>query len=156
MTESGFGGLGHYSDQQSVVSLGENGMRNAVTNLMTKFTNRFNLLLLASAIYFVVLILYDLIFLKRPFLNIRNEYLVIAFVGSILWLGIKLIFWVLIVNGETGWFLDVYFFMFFFVFCFGIIVVSIDYFVNGFSIAPYMNIIAFLSGIKSYKLYWPN
>lgn len=72
--------------------------KNKLTNLLIYWSRKIKIFYMVFAVYFAILIAYDLIVYRRPFQEIITTYLGLIFAGIFIWFGLKLVIWFQIKN----------------------------------------------------------
>lgn len=106
-------------------------------------------LLCIIAIYFSFLIIYDILFFKRPLKIMVFTYLFTLLAGLFVWFGVKIVFTILIKNKSCPKaFIDTFVFISFLVFLISSICLGVTFFSEGFLIMTFLAPVALLSLIK--------
>ena len=117
------------------------------------------MLFIIAIIYYLLLIAYDLIFLKRPADITITTYILALVLCIFVWFGVKLVVWVQIKNNLcTDKLLNVFIFIFIIFSTISSSILSLEYFINGFIISAFICPTAFISAVnvQKYRKNWLN
>lgn len=128
--------------------------------MIKPFINRINCFLFAhrkvlfifTIIYFLILITYDIVFLKRNTQSMIMSYLLALIVCVFAWFGVRFVLWVQIKNSFcTEDIFNIISLIAMFVFIVSSVILGIEYFVNDFVVAAFVCPTAFLSAVDVQK-----
>lgn len=105
-----------------------------------------------TIIYYLLLIAYDLIFLKRPTDVIIITYALALVLCFFVWFGVKLVVWVQIKNNLcTDELLNIFLFVFILFLVISSVMFSLEYFINDFIISAFICPTALMSAVNVQK-----
>lgn len=113
--------------------------------------------LVTIGIYFLLLLAYDLVFLKRDISSILLSYVLTLIVCVFSWFGVRFVLWVQIKNKLcTQNIFNIFSIVVMLAFILSSVVFGIEYFANGFISAAFVAPIAFLSAVdvQKYRKEW--
>jgi hypothetical protein len=121
---------------------------NKLSSILIGLSRKIKIICVIFAAYFAILILYDLIAITRPLIEIFITYASIITIGTFIWFGMRFIFWLQIKNVFCPeWFFNTLSLAAIIVFGTASLVIGIQYFVDGFLVAAFIAPIAFTSVI---------
>lgn len=126
-------------------------MKKIVSKILSCLSKRITLFYVALSVYFLCLIVYDLLVHKRKMNDIIATYIITIIVCLIVWFGVRLVVWVQIINKYCSD--DVLnFFKLIALVVFGIAAVflAIEYLVNTFTLSAFISPIAFVSILSTH------
>jgi hypothetical protein len=101
-------------------------------------------------IYFIILVLYDLIVFNRPFTDIIITYFSVIIIGFFVWFGVQFVFWLQIKNGRCPEkFLNIIVIAALIVYGTSSVFMGVQFFINGDIFPVFIAPIAFLSVVKT-------
>jgi len=108
------------------------------------------------AVYFSILIMYDIFAFTRSLKDIIITYSCLLIVGIFIWFGVRLIFWLQIKNRYCPErILNVFALIAIIVFGFSSVLMGVQYFVDGFVASAFIAPIAFISVVRVQSLRAP-
>lgn len=128
-------------------------MNNRITVFLVSLSNKTKRIATVMGLYFVLLIIYDLMKFQRTAEDVVISYICVIIVCVVVWFGVRGVFWIQIKNTMCSErVLNVFTIIALAVFGFSIIVLGIQYFIDGFLVATFVSPIAGLSIISVQKL----
>ena len=121
-----------------------------VSSFVAAITKKFKFILIGVAVYFAVLITYDLLFFKRGMQEMMTTYLPLLLISVVVWFGVRLVYYVQIKNSRCSKrFYNVLVIVPLVAFGIYTVISGVNFFLNGFSDATIMTPIFLLSILRA-------